>query len=124
MMTHPLDGEIIPPGFDEGAAHDQREQRVRAKFWPTLKRAARQVPFVEDLVAAYYCALDPTVPMRVRGVLLAALAYFVLPIDAIPDFILGIGFGDDISVLAGAIAMVATHITDDHRTAARRALAD
>lgn len=124
MTTHPLDGEIIPPGFDDRTGHDEREQRVRAKFWPTLKRAARQVPFVEDLVAAYFCALDPAVPMRVRGVLLAALAYFVLPIDAIPDVIFGVGFGDDISVLASAIAMVATHITDDHRTAARRALAE
>jgi uncharacterized membrane protein YkvA (DUF1232 family) len=124
MTTRPLDGEIIPPGFGDSAGHDEREQRVRARFWPTLRRAARQVPFVEDLVAAYYCALDPRVPMRVRGVLLAALAYFVLPIDAIPDFIFGIGFTDDISVLAGAIAMVATHITEDHRIAARRALAN
>jgi len=124
MTTRPLDGEILPPGFDDGAGHDERERRVRATFWPTLRRAARHIPFMEDLVAAYYCALDPRVPVRVRGVLFAALAYFVLPIDAIPDFILGVGFGDDISVLAGAIAMVAAHITDDHRIAARRALAD
>ena len=59
-----------------------REQKVRRDFWAKVRRVAGQVPFVEDLVAAYYCALDPTTAMRVRGVLLAALAYFILPFDS------------------------------------------
>jgi uncharacterized membrane protein YkvA (DUF1232 family) len=42
------------------------------------------VPFVEDIVAAYNCALDTATPMRVRGMLLAALAYFILPFDLTP----------------------------------------
>jgi uncharacterized membrane protein YkvA (DUF1232 family) len=50
-----------------------REQRVRRDFWGKLKRVAGHVPFVEDLVAAYYCAMDPATPMRVRGMLLAEL---------------------------------------------------
>ena len=56
----------------------EQERDVRRDFWTTLKRLAGQVPFVEDLVAAYYCALDPATPMRVRGILLAALAYFIV----------------------------------------------
>jgi len=56
--------------------------------------------------------------------LLAALAYFVLPFDFVPDFLPMIGFADDAAVLATAIRMVATHITPDHREAARRALAN
>ena len=57
---------------------EEQERDVRRDFWTTLKRFAGQVPFVEDLVAAYYCALDPATPMRVRGILLAALAYFIV----------------------------------------------
>src|ERR1051326_5699983 len=53
------------------------ERTVRRDFWTALKQFAGRLPFVEDLVAAYYCALDPATPMRVRGVLLAALAYFI-----------------------------------------------
>jgi uncharacterized membrane protein YkvA (DUF1232 family) len=68
--------------------------------------------------------MDPATPIRVRGALLAALAYFVVPIDIIPDVLFGIGFGDDLTVLAGVITMVGAHITDRHREAARRALAD
>ena len=57
---------------------EEQERDARRDFWTTLKRLAGQVPFVEDLVAAYYCALDPATPMRVRGILLGALAYFIV----------------------------------------------
>lgn len=115
-------GEILEPGSED--KQKERAERVRAKFWQTLKRAARRIPFVEDLVAAYYCALDPKTPMRVRGILLAALAYFVMPMDVIPDFIAVFGFTDDVTVLAAAIAAIRTHITDAHYAAARDALSD
>ena len=100
------------------------ETLVRRDFWTKIKRYARQVPFAEDAVAAYYCALDPKTPARVKGVLLAALAYFILPVDAIPDFILGLGFTDDATVLLTAIMMVKSHVTDDHRRRARLVLSD
>lgn len=111
------DPEIIGP--EKG-----RKTRVRRDFWKVAKKAARAVPFMDEVVAAYFCAMDPRTPTKVRGTLLAALAYFVVPIDIVPDFILGLGFGDDVTVLAAAIAMVRTHIKDRHRDAARKALAD
>jgi uncharacterized membrane protein YkvA (DUF1232 family) len=114
-----LEGEILGPEDDTS-----REKRVRSRFWATLKKAARQIPFSESLVAAYYCALDPATPTRVRATLLAALAYFVMPVDAIPDVLVGIGFSDDATVLLAAIAMVRAHITPEHRAAARQAMAD
>jgi uncharacterized membrane protein YkvA (DUF1232 family) len=116
-MGEVLHGEILGPEDEE-----TRAQRVKSRFWSTLRRAARQIPFADELVAAYFCALDPGTPARVRGVLLAALAYFVLPLDLIPDLAAGIGFTDDVTVLIGAIAMVRAHITEAHRRAARNAL--
>ena len=112
-------GEILEP-----EAEAAQEKRVRSKFWATLRRAARVVPFSEELVAAYYCALDPQTPHRVRAVLLAALAYFVLPFDAVPDFIAGVGFADDMTILLTAISAVRAHIMPRHRDAARDALAE
>lgn len=119
-MNRPLEGEILGP--ETVGAED--EERVRRRFWPTLKKAMRQIPFAEDVVASYYCAADPEVPWRVRATLLAALAYFVTPLDAVPDVLLGIGFSDDATVLLGAITMVAAHISPRHREQARDALAD
>ena len=99
-----------------------RETRVRSDFWVKFRSVAGRIPFADDLVAAYYCALDPETPLKVRGTLLGALAYFILPLDGIPDFILGIGFTDDAAILAAAVSMVASHITPRHRAAAAKAL--
>lgn len=115
-------GEILEPGSEE--EQDRREKRVRSKFWPKVKRYARRVPFIEDVVAGYFCAMDPNTPPRVRGTLLAALGYFILPLDFIPDFLLTFGMGDDIAVLTAAFAAVAGSITLAHRQAAREALAE
>jgi uncharacterized membrane protein YkvA (DUF1232 family) len=107
-----------------GSNDAEREREVREKFWRTVKKAARQIPFMEDVVAAYYCALDSRTPLRAKGILLAALAYFVMPADAIPDIIFGLGFTDDVAVLTAAIAAIRAHMTPAHRAAARRALAE
>lgn len=120
-----LDGEILEPdhraGNDTGGAD---ETSVRAGFWRTFAKAAGQVPFAEDLVASYYCALDPETPGKARAVLLGALAYFIMPMDAIPDILALVGFSDDIAVLTLAIATVRANLTEAHRLAARKSLAN
>jgi uncharacterized membrane protein YkvA (DUF1232 family) len=103
-------------------AFAERERKVRREFWAKLKRVVARVPFVEDLVAAYYCAMDPATPMRVRGMLLAALAYFILPTDLIPDMLGGLGFADDMALITAVLGMVSSHITPSHRAAAACAL--
>jgi uncharacterized membrane protein YkvA (DUF1232 family) len=101
----------------------KRDQaRVERGFWSKLRRHVRRVPFVEDAVAGYYCALDPATPLQVKAVLFGALAYFVLPIDLVPDVIAWLGFTDDAAVLYAAIRTVAPHITDRHRAQARTAV--
>lgn len=101
----------------------RREANVRRDFFATARRAARHIPFMDEVVAAYYCALDPKTPIRPKGVLLAALAYFVLPFDFIPDFLIGFGFSDDLAVLTAAIASIRTYIKPEHRKRAEQALA-
>ncbi len=100
------------------------ESGVRRDFWAKLKRVGRQIPFAEDLVAAYFCTLDPATPRRVRLVLLGAIAYFVLPFDGLADFLPFLGFTDDAAVIAAAIAQVAGSITEAHRAKAREVLKD
>jgi uncharacterized membrane protein YkvA (DUF1232 family) len=95
----------------------------RRRFWTKLRRVLVRIPFAEDLVAAYYCAFDPDTPAYVRAVLFGAIAYFVLPTDMVPDFLAGLGFTDDASVLAAAIAAVGGHIAPRHRIRAKSALA-
>jgi uncharacterized membrane protein YkvA (DUF1232 family) len=98
------------------------EAAVKEKFFPKLARVLSRVPFAEDLLAAYYCAFDSATPMRARGVLIGALAYFILPIDLMPDIAIGLGFTDDLAVLLAAFKVVTTHVTEAHRARARMAL--
>jgi uncharacterized membrane protein YkvA (DUF1232 family) len=100
------------------------EPGVRRDFWAKLKRVGRKIPFAEDLLAAYFCTLDPATPNRVRLVLLGAIAYFVLPMDAVPDFLPLLGFADDAALLMAALTQVAGSITEGHREQARAALRD
>lgn len=116
-MADPTETE----NFDAGKFERDRRQ-VAQGFWPKLRRIAGRIPFVDELLAAYYCAMDPASPMRVKAVLMGALAYFVLPIDVVPDFIALFGFTDDAAVVYAAVKMVAKHITPAHREKARAAL--
>ena len=123
--------ELLPP---EKAAEDESGHRhaktakkaanVRKKFWSVMKKAARQIPIMEEVVAGYYCAFDAKTPFKVRLSLIGALAYFVLPIDIVPDIIVGIGFGDDLALLAYVLKTVHSSITDEHRLRAKQALSE
>jgi uncharacterized membrane protein YkvA (DUF1232 family) len=119
MAKRVPDIEILGPE-DAG----RKEEHVRAKFWSTARRALRAIPFMEDVAAAYYAMLDPATPSGARLTLIAALAYFVTPFDVIPDFVAGLGFVDDATVLLAAISAVRGSIRDEHREAARSAFAD
>ena len=77
-----------------------RRARCAAISGASSKRVAAHIPFAEELLAAYYCAFDRDTPLQVKATLVGALAYFVLPVDAIPDVLPVIGFTDDAAVLA------------------------
>ena len=97
-------------------------ERVRRGFWPKIRRTAARIPFAREAIAAWHAARDPQTPLRAKGLMLAALGYFVLPIDAIPDVFAGIGFTDDAAVIAAMIALVGSHIRSRHYQAAEETL--
>jgi uncharacterized membrane protein YkvA (DUF1232 family) len=109
-------------GFEPADRLAEDRDTLRKRFWLKLKQVAAKLPFLEDVLAAYYCAFDKETPRHVQAALLGAIAYFILPFDFIPDMLPVLGYTDDAAVLATAIRLVASHITDDHREAARAAL--
>ncbi len=91
-------------------------------FWAKIRATAGRLPFLDEVVATWFAARDPRTPVRVKAILLGALAYFVLPADLVPDIVLGLGYTDDLGVLVAAWQAVRPWITDDHRASARAAL--
>ena len=93
-------------------------------FWAKVKSTAGSVPFVNDVVALYYCMMDSSTPMPVKASIVACLGYFISPVDAIPDIIAMLGFTDDAGVVTATLALVGTHVTADHYRQSRAFLND
>ena len=109
------DGRYLPKSIE-------RDERISRGLIPKLRKVAGRIPFADDLAAAYYAARDPRTPLKAKGVLFAAAAYFVLPTDLLPDFLVGLGFTDDATVLATALGVVGMHVKERHHRMARRLL--
>ncbi len=92
------------------------------EFWNKLKNyavyAGREV--VEKALTLYYAAQRPETPVWARLVIFSALAYFILPADAIPDFIPVSGYADDLGTLLAALGAVASCITPEVKQAAKQ----
>jgi uncharacterized membrane protein YkvA (DUF1232 family) len=98
------------------------ETRVKRGFWPKITRTAARIPFADQALAAWYAARDPQTPMAAKGMIFAGLAYFVMPIDAIPDLFAGIGFTDDAAVITALLATLGANIKRRHRDKAEAAV--
>ena len=98
------------------------EQRVARGFWPKIRRVCARAPFAADALAVWYCAKDDETPTAAKGMMLAALAYFVLPSDALPDILPAIGYTDDAAVFAALLSLVGRNLKPRHQAAAREAI--
>lgn len=121
-MKHAEIEDVLKSVDDEETS--RRDKTVQEEFWPKFRAFAARLPFAEDVAAAWFCATDSQTPLRVRGTLLAALAYFIMPLDMIPDILAFVGMTDDIAVLTLAFTTISSHITEEHRAKARAALSD
>ena len=88
-----------------------------AGFWEKLKGyakiAGREV--VEKALLLYYAAQEENAPAWAKATIVAALGYFIVPLDAIADLTPAIGYTDDLGVLVLALAAVATYVNDNVR---------
>ncbi|MBD2872080.1 DUF1232 domain-containing protein [Paenibacillus sp. IB182493] len=100
--------------------HETRTKYVEEGFWAKAKRHAGKVPFAKEVVTLYYCALDPGTPLSAKMTAVGALAYWILPIDLIPDFVPVAGFADDATAVLIAYRALSGHITDEHREKAEQ----
>ena len=98
------------------------ETRVAHGFWPKIRRTAARIPFAGEALSVWFAARDPETPATAKGLMLGALAYFVMPIDAIPDVFAGVRFTDDAAVITALIALLGANIKGRHRDAAAEAL--
>ncbi len=86
-----------------------------ADFWLKVKQFAKKAgrEVIDNALCLYYAAQRPDTPKWAKTVIFGALAYFIAPLDAIPDLTPFVGFTDDLGALAAALAMVSVYVDDD-----------
>ena len=70
----------------------------------------------------WYVLKSPATPAWAKALIVGALGYFILPLDAVADLIPGLGFLDDIGVLASTLATISTFVTNDVKAKADEAV--
>lgn len=116
-MSGPIDPKaVLPYGAEKYRSRYSHEQ-----FWEKVRRYARAAGknVVEMSLQLYYAAESPKTPVAAKGVIYGALAYFISPIDIIPDLLPGVGYTDDLTVLLAAIGIVAANISPEIKEQAR-----
>lgn len=96
---------------DKQISKETQGQFTESGFWNVMRKVGRKV--AEPALKAYYAMMKPSCPAWARAVLIGALAYLILPIDAIPDVIPVVGFTDDLGVLLAALRTVASEIDEE-----------
>ena len=112
-----VDIEGAEANTDYSAAYS--ESRFRTKLTRYALTAGQAV--VEKALVLFYVPRDPATQVRAKAIVIGALGYFIMPLDAIPDLIPGAGFSDDLGALAIAFALVAMNIKPEHFDRARKA---
>jgi len=106
---------------DEIKSAKYRRHYSDATFWDKLKRYAKiaGMKVVYPALLLQYLLKSDQVPVKAKLILSAALGYFILPIDFIPDFAPLVGFADDLGVLLMILKQMATYVTPEIKDQAR-----
>ncbi|MBM7616234.1 YkvA family protein [Alkaliphilus hydrothermalis] len=110
--------------MEDKEQEDYSKQYSEDSFWYKLfkfaKKAGVKVSYAALLL--YYVLKKPNTPKWVKTSILGSLGYFIFPFDAVPDIIPLMGYGDDLGILAIALATAAVYIDEDVKRKAREKL--
>lgn len=114
QQTAPEDTPNVNEWTSKIGDSTKQEKYVKQGFLRKIKKHAKKIPFAKHAVAMYYCAIDANTPTSAKVIAVGALAYILMPIDLIPDFVLGIGYTDDAAAFWAAYRSISMHVTDAH----------
>ena len=87
------------------------EKKLGVKLKKFAKKAGMECVYYVLLL--WHTMKSPDVSLAEKTMIAGALGYFILPIDLIPDIIIGTGYIDDIGMLTMAITQISSSITTE-----------
>lgn len=89
---------------------EEKVEYVNEKLWEKLERVGKKISFAKDILALVNYMRDPNVSWHRKSIVVAALIYFIVPIDAIPDISPLIGYLDDLGVIAAVLKYLGSEL--------------
>ena len=84
------------------------------KFLRRSRKLAAKLPFVRHAVAMWHSMQDAETPVAAKALIIGAIAYFMMPVDMLPDFLAGFGFTDDAAVMVATLKTIGSYLKPKH----------
>ena len=104
----------------ESFGSEYSEQGLKEKLAKIARKAGIKMAYA--VLVAFYAVQSDTLSFKEKARLYGALGYFILPVDLIPDAILGMGYSDDLAALVYVLHTVSSNITSEVKQRAREKL--
>jgi uncharacterized membrane protein YkvA (DUF1232 family) len=100
-----------------GSSENIDEEEIQKKIeyvdenlWLKLEKSGKRISFAKDILALYQYLKDPFVKWYRKAIVVAALIYFIVPIDTIPDITPFFGYLDDLGVIAALLKYLGSEL--------------
>ncbi len=119
MLQYDFERDYSIEELDFGGETEEQASRkvqfVEENLWTKLQKAGKKITFAKDIKALYYYMKDPLVQWHRKAIVVAGLIYFLVPLDAVPDFAPFIGFLDDLGVITSLLNFLGKELVPYYR---------
>ena len=88
---------------------------VENNLWTKLESVGRKISFAKDILALVNYMRDSYVSWHRKAIVVAALIYFISPIDTIPDLTPLFGYLDDLGVITALLKFLGSELIPYYR---------
>jgi uncharacterized membrane protein YkvA (DUF1232 family) len=99
----------VEENYDEAEVQKKMDY-VDENLWGKLEHSGRRISFAKDILALYRYMKDPFVRWYRKAIVVAALIYFIVPIDTIPDITPLFGYLDDLGVITALLKYLGSEL--------------
>lgn len=89
---------------------EEKIEYVEDNLWGKLEKTGKRISFAKDILALYKYMRDPFVKWYRKSIVVAALIYFIVPIDTIPDLTPLFGYLDDLGVITALLKYLGSEL--------------
>jgi len=90
--------------------YEPRAEYVEENLWYKLEKAGKKISFAKDIMALFSYMQDSFVSWHRKAIVIAALIYFISPIDTIPDVAPLFGYLDDLGVITALLKFLGNEL--------------